>query len=152
MDSLMNATTHSTTTRTKPTRPDRELPAREHYPARASTIRHRLERAHNPKVGGSAAGPRRVGENPPLQRVGRFVGKAAAPVLNICCDLGVCNWFGSAHLPGSMVRGTGVARVSLTWCQRRGLLWRTRMLIQVVMYPPQASIVSRRRARRSDLA
>ena len=45
MDSLMNATTHSTTNRTEPTRPDRELPAREHYPARASTIRHRLERA-----------------------------------------------------------------------------------------------------------
>ena len=53
MDSLMNATTHSTTNRTEPTRPDRELPAREHYPARASTIRHRLERAHNPKVSGS---------------------------------------------------------------------------------------------------
>ena len=63
MDSLMNATTHSTTNRTEPTRPDSELPAREHYPARASTIRHRLERAHNPKVRGSATSvglPRRA--------------------------------------------------------------------------------------------
>ena len=40
MDSLMNATTHSTTNRTEPTRPDRELPARcdnRHGPARTGT-------------------------------------------------------------------------------------------------------------------
>ena len=63
MDSLMNATTHSATDRTEPTRPDRELPAKEHFPARASTIRHRLERAHNPKVRGNATSvglPRRA--------------------------------------------------------------------------------------------
>ena len=105
MDSLMNATTHSTTNRTEPTRPDRELPARERYPARASTIRHRLERAHNPKFRGSAAGPRRAGENPPLQRVGRIVGKAAEPVSKVHSDLGVRGSFGSAHLhSGSPIR------------------------------------------------
>ena len=37
-------------------------------------------RAHNPKVRGSTRGPWRTGENPPFQRVGKIVGKAAKPV------------------------------------------------------------------------
>ena len=54
---------HCPTNRTEPTCPDRELPAREQYPARANTNRHRLERAHNPQVRGSATSgglPRRA--------------------------------------------------------------------------------------------
>ena len=43
MDCLMNATTRSTTHRAGPTRDNRKLPARKHYPAPASTNRHRLD-------------------------------------------------------------------------------------------------------------
>ena len=53
----MNTTAHSTTNRSRPTRENRELPAKEHYPARPGTVRHRPERAHNPEVGGSNPPP-----------------------------------------------------------------------------------------------
>ena len=76
----------------------REPPTQGHCGTCECTLLHGVSSAHNPKFRGSAAGPRRVGENPPLQRVGRIVGKAAEPVSKVHSDLGVRSWFGSAHL------------------------------------------------------
>ena len=64
-----------------PIRADIGNPRNPYSAADFDTGRYGACPAHNPKFRGTAAGPRRVGENPPVQRVGRFVGRAAGPVL-----------------------------------------------------------------------
>ena len=54
-------------------------PAQRHVPAQTDACRYSQTRVHSPKFRGSAVGPRRVGENPPVQRVGRIVVRPADP-------------------------------------------------------------------------
>ena len=134
MDSLMNATTHSTTDRAGPRRDARELPARQHYPAQDITNRHRPERAHNPKVRGSATSvglPRRANRTRmsslcPTVVVGLPGTLGSVKTRAYQFFLGVCGLSGTSRNLPEPRNGACYVRCTNSATTPNGLAWRPR--------------------------